>query len=145
MRCNDWFHGWCYDFLDSGFSSFRSFLQISFNGAKSPEAFIGDYAYHEPRKEQVTGYILDDRSRWILNMFFKNRGHLPKYIIVTRDGVSEGQIQMVSLIRCSFCVHIICSFLLTIPIVPVNEEIILKGERGRIRDYKDRSERVRRG
>ncbi|KHN72815.1 Germ cell-expressed protein R06C7.1 [Toxocara canis] len=72
-----------------------SVIGISFNGARNAETFIGDYAYHEPRKEQVTGSILEERAFWMLKLFKKNRGHLPKLIIITRDGVSEGQFKMV--------------------------------------------------
>ncbi|MFH4982876.1 hypothetical protein AB6A40_009585 [Gnathostoma spinigerum] len=74
-----------------------SVIGISFNGARNPETFIGDYAYHDPRKEQVTFNILDERARWILRLFHQNRKKLPKYVIITRDGVSEGQFRMVML------------------------------------------------
>ncbi|VDN59873.1 unnamed protein product [Dracunculus medinensis] len=72
-----------------------SVLGISFNGATYAETFIGDYAFQEPRKEQVTGSILEERIYWILNMFILNRGVVPNLIIITRDGVSEGQFKMV--------------------------------------------------
>ncbi|VDM97120.1 unnamed protein product [Thelazia callipaeda] len=73
-----------------------SVLGISFNGAVCPETFIGDYSYQEPRKEQVTSSILEERMQWILGLFQANRnGMLPELIIITRDGVSEGQFKMV--------------------------------------------------
>uniref|UniRef100_A0A915PLY5 Piwi domain-containing protein n=1 Tax=Setaria digitata TaxID=48799 RepID=A0A915PLY5_9BILA len=73
-----------------------SVLGISFNGAVCPETFIGDYSYQEPRKEQVTGSILEERIYWILSLFSANRnGTLPETVIITRDGVSEGQFKMV--------------------------------------------------
>lgn len=76
-------------------------LQFSFNAAKEPETFIGDYAFHEPRQEQVTSSILESRIFHILKLFQKMRGKLPALIVVTRDGVSEGQHKMVHFIM--FC------------------------------------------
>uniref|UniRef100_A0A0N5AXQ2 Piwi domain-containing protein n=1 Tax=Syphacia muris TaxID=451379 RepID=A0A0N5AXQ2_9BILA len=72
-----------------------SVIGISFNGALCPETFIGDYAFQQPRQEQATSSILEERICWILGLFLKNRGSLPDTIIVTRDGVSEGQFKMV--------------------------------------------------
>ncbi|VDK89038.1 unnamed protein product [Litomosoides sigmodontis] len=72
-----------------------SVIGFSFNTAKEPETFIGDYAFHEPKQEQVTGSILESRMFHILKLFRKMRGKLPTLIIVTRDGVSEGQHKMV--------------------------------------------------
>ncbi|VDK39959.1 unnamed protein product [Gongylonema pulchrum] len=72
-----------------------SVLGISFNGAVCAETFIGDYAYQEPRQERVTGSILEERIGWILNLFWLNRNTLPETVIITRDGVSEGQFRMV--------------------------------------------------
>ncbi|CAG9533854.1 unnamed protein product [Cercopithifilaria johnstoni] len=73
-----------------------SVLGISFNGAPCPETFIGDYSFQEPRKEQVTGSILEERIYWILSLFYGSRnGILPETVIITRDGVSEGQFKMV--------------------------------------------------
>ncbi|VDN45499.1 unnamed protein product, partial [Gongylonema pulchrum] len=71
-----------------------SVLGISFNGAVCAETFIGDYAYQEPRQERVTGSILEERIGWILNLFWLNRNTLPETVIITRDGVSEGQFRM---------------------------------------------------
>uniref|UniRef100_A0A158R3Z7 Piwi domain-containing protein n=1 Tax=Syphacia muris TaxID=451379 RepID=A0A158R3Z7_9BILA len=68
---------------------------FSFNGAKHPEVFIGDYAYQEPRKEQVGDDILDERARWMLKAFYVNRRKLPRNVIITRDGVSESQFAVV--------------------------------------------------
>ncbi|KAK6108755.1 Piwi domain family protein [Brugia pahangi] len=73
-----------------------SVLGISFNGASCPETFIGDYSFQEPRKEQVTSSILEERIYWILSLFYGSRnGMLPETVIITRDGVSEGQFKMV--------------------------------------------------
>ncbi|OZC07590.1 hypothetical protein X798_05385 [Onchocerca flexuosa] len=73
-----------------------SVLGISFNGAVCPETFIGDYSFQEPRKEQVTSSILEERIYWILSLFCGSRnGILPETVIITRDGVSEGQFRMV--------------------------------------------------
>nr|AEF32756.1 CSR-1 [Ascaris suum] len=73
-----------------------SVLGISFNGAICPETFIGDYSFQEPRKEQVTSSILEQRLFWIMKLFRMNRGGvLPETVIITRDGVSEGQFKMV--------------------------------------------------
>lgn len=72
-------------------------LQFSFNAAKEPETFIGDYAFHEPRQEQVTSSILEGRMFHILKLFHEMRRKLPTLIVITRDGVSEGQHKMVNL------------------------------------------------
>ncbi|VDM48045.1 unnamed protein product [Toxocara canis] len=73
-----------------------SVLGISFNGAVCPETFVGDYSFQEPRKEQVTSSILEQRLFWIMKLFHRNRnGMLPETVIITRDGVSEGQFKMV--------------------------------------------------
>lgn len=77
-------------------------LQFSYNAAQHPETFIGDYAFHEPRKEQVTDEILEGEVFHILKLFKKSRGKLPSLILITRDGVSEGQYKMVSFICDSF-------------------------------------------
>ncbi|VDK63186.1 unnamed protein product [Gongylonema pulchrum] len=75
-----------------------SVLGISFNGAACAETFVGDYSYQAPRREQVTGVILEERMAWILKLFCANRnGTLPELVIITRDGVSEGQFKMVRL------------------------------------------------
>ncbi|EJW85756.1 hypothetical protein WUBG_03334 [Wuchereria bancrofti] len=72
-----------------------SVIGFSFNAAKEPETFIGDYAFHEPRQEQVTSSILEGRMFHILKLFHEMRSKLPTLIIITRDGVSEGQHKMV--------------------------------------------------
>uniref|UniRef100_A0A8R1U430 Piwi domain-containing protein n=1 Tax=Onchocerca volvulus TaxID=6282 RepID=A0A8R1U430_ONCVO len=72
-----------------------SVIGFSFNAAKDPETFIGDYAFHEPRQEQVTSYILECRIFHILKLFREMRRKLPTLIVITRDGVSEGQHKMV--------------------------------------------------
>ncbi|CAG9529463.1 unnamed protein product [Cercopithifilaria johnstoni] len=72
-----------------------SVVGFSFNAAKEPETFIGDYAFHEAKQEQVTSSILEGRMFHILKLFHKMRGKLPTLIIITRDGVSEGQHKMV--------------------------------------------------
>ncbi|KAK6104754.1 Piwi domain family protein [Brugia pahangi] len=72
-----------------------SVIGFSFNAAKEPETFIGDYAFHEPRQEQVTSSILESRMFHILKLFHEMRSKLPTLIVVTRDGVSEGQHKMV--------------------------------------------------
>ncbi|KAM3718731.1 putative ATP-dependent RNA helicase [Dirofilaria immitis] len=72
-----------------------SVIGFSFNAAKDPETFIGDYAFHEPKQEQVTSYILECRIFHILKLFHEMRRNLPTLIVITRDGVSEGQYKMV--------------------------------------------------
>ncbi|KAL3995126.1 Piwi domain family protein [Acanthocheilonema viteae] len=72
-----------------------SVIGFSFNAAKEPETFIGDYAFHEAKQEQVTSSILEGRMFHILKLFHKMRHKLPTLIVVTRDGVSEGQHKMV--------------------------------------------------
>lgn len=71
---------------------------MSFNGAKNAETFIGDYHFQLPRKEEVGDHILIDRIKWMLGLFYKNRKRLPENIFFLRDGVSEGQYNMVELV-----------------------------------------------
>lgn len=78
-------------------------LQISFNAAENPETFVGDYAFHEPKREQVTGSILEGRVFHILKLFENIRHKLPQLIVITRDGVSEGQHKMVKYYSLNFC------------------------------------------
>lgn len=86
-------------------------FQISFNGAICPETFIGDYSFQEPRKEQVTSSILEQRLFWIMKLFRMNRGGvLPETVIITRDGVSEGQFKMVTFIPIHFCYLVTSSY-----------------------------------
>lgn len=70
---------------------------MSFNGAKNPETFIGDYHYQLPKKEEVSDIILTERIKWMLELFYESRGRLPENIFLIRDGVSEGQYNMVGL------------------------------------------------
>ncbi|VDM85393.1 unnamed protein product [Strongylus vulgaris] len=75
-----------------------SIVGFSFNGAAHPESFIGDYHFQTPRQERVDNVVLNARFKWMLELFMKNRKMLPEGIVITRDGVSEGQYRMVSLI-----------------------------------------------
>src|SRR3954469_25344972 len=63
----------------------------------NPHHISGDYFYQEHRKEAVDATQLTDRTKWILRQTAVNRPHSPKpdYIVVMRDGVSEGQYKMV--------------------------------------------------
>ncbi|VDO34619.1 unnamed protein product [Haemonchus placei] len=70
-------------------------LQFSFNGAVHHEMFIGDYHFQIPRREKVKHSVLNARFKWMLELFMKNRGVWPEHVIITRDGVSEGQYRMV--------------------------------------------------
>ncbi|KAE9421316.1 hypothetical protein Angca_006534 [Angiostrongylus cantonensis] len=72
-----------------------SVVGISFNGAVHPEGFIGDYHFQTPLQEKVDGRLLNARFKWILDVFTKNRRVWPESVIITRDGVSEGQYRMV--------------------------------------------------
>ncbi|CAJ0593831.1 unnamed protein product [Cylicocyclus nassatus] len=72
-----------------------SIVGVSFNGAAHPESFIGDYHFQTPRQERVDSALLNARFKWMLDLFTKNRGVWPERIVITRDGVSEGQYRMV--------------------------------------------------
>lgn len=62
--------------------------------------FVGDFFYQEARKESVNPMELSRRMTWLLQLLEKNRlKHArPQYIIVVRDGLSEGQFAMVSIL-----------------------------------------------
>ncbi|CAB3408771.1 unnamed protein product [Caenorhabditis bovis] len=72
-----------------------SVVGFSFNGASHKEAFVGDFHYQYPKKEQVESGILKRRMKWIIEKFVANRKRYPQMILIIRDGVSEGQYQMV--------------------------------------------------
>ena len=100
------------------------FFQFAFNGAVHPETFIGDYHFQTPRREKVLTFyyllfrcdslksffkklsccvpfikveniVLNARFKWMLELFKKNRKEWPERVVITRDGVSEGQYRMV--------------------------------------------------
>ncbi|KAL6724195.1 hypothetical protein Aduo_019104 [Ancylostoma duodenale] len=72
-----------------------SVVGFSFNGTAHPECFIGDYHFQTPRRERVEGQILNARFKWMLGLYSRHRGKWPRNILITRDGVSEGQYKMV--------------------------------------------------
>ncbi|CAJ0592480.1 unnamed protein product [Cylicocyclus nassatus] len=72
-----------------------SVVGFSFNGATDPECFIGDYHFQTPRKERVESTVLNARMKWMLSLYCQHRGRWPSKIVITRDGVSEGQYRMV--------------------------------------------------
>ncbi|KAK6050721.1 piwi domain protein, partial [Cooperia oncophora] len=72
-----------------------SVVGFSFNGAVHCEKFIGDYHFQTPRREQVDAHVLNVRFKWMLGLFIKNRKTWPESVVITRDGVSEGQYRMV--------------------------------------------------
>nr|CAD2172651.1 unnamed protein product [Meloidogyne enterolobii] len=73
-----------------------SVVGICANMAKNPHNFVGDYFYQESRRESVDIGQLAERVTWILTTLEHNRPEhaRPKYIMVLRDGVSEGQYKM---------------------------------------------------
>ncbi|KAF7631020.1 hypothetical protein Mgra_00008727 [Meloidogyne graminicola] len=73
-----------------------SVVGICANMAKNPHNFVGDYFYQESRRESVDIVQLSERVTWILTLLEKNRPEhaKPKYIMVLRDGISEGQYKM---------------------------------------------------
>ncbi|WKX92805.1 hypothetical protein Q1695_010667 [Nippostrongylus brasiliensis] len=56
--------------------------------------FIGDYHYQTPRSEKVEAKVLNTRFKWMLDLFTRNRRVYPESIVITRDGVSDGQYRM---------------------------------------------------
>ncbi|CAB3410843.1 unnamed protein product [Caenorhabditis bovis] len=72
-----------------------SVVGFSFNGASHKEAFIGDFHYQYPKREQVDSNILKRRMKWMIDKFVTNRRKYPAFILIIRDGVSEGQYAMV--------------------------------------------------
>jgi hypothetical protein len=65
--------------------------------ASNPHTFVGDYFYQESRREAVEIVQLADRVTWMLKTLELLRSHdaRPKYMLILRDGVSEGQYKMV--------------------------------------------------
>ncbi|KAK5983142.1 hypothetical protein GCK32_001347 [Trichostrongylus colubriformis] len=49
----------------------------------------------KPSVVGVEGAVLNARFKWMLDLFRKNRGVWPESVVITRDGVSEGQYRMV--------------------------------------------------
>ncbi|CAB3404687.1 unnamed protein product [Caenorhabditis bovis] len=72
-----------------------SVVGFSFNGASHNEAFVGDFHYQYPKKEQVESDILKRRMKWMIEQFVAYRIRYPLTILIIRDGVSEGQNQMI--------------------------------------------------
>ena len=44
---------------------------------------------------KVENIVLNVRFKWMLELFKKNRKEWPERVVITRDGVSEGQYRMV--------------------------------------------------
>ncbi|CAJ0565477.1 unnamed protein product, partial [Mesorhabditis spiculigera] len=73
-----------------------SVVGFSANCTEHRDAFIGHFAYQQPRREAVSDQVLDRFLKWTLKCWRERRGRqLPENIIVMRDGVSEGQYDMV--------------------------------------------------
>ena len=56
--------------------------------------------------------VLNARFKWMLELFKKNRKEWPERVVITRDGVSEGQYRMVCAIY-SFFYFILLSIAVT--------------------------------
>ncbi|CAJ0577491.1 unnamed protein product, partial [Mesorhabditis spiculigera] len=73
-----------------------SVVGFSANCGRELDQFVGDFAYQEPLVEQADTRVLGSRIQWMLQLWQRNRGEkLPDAIYIFRDGVSEGQYQMV--------------------------------------------------
>ncbi|EGT47963.1 hypothetical protein CAEBREN_07338 [Caenorhabditis brenneri] len=72
-----------------------SCVGFAYNSTKSREMFIGDFAYQSSRHERVDEQILKEKTKDILNKYGISHHKAPSSIIILRDGVSEGQHQMV--------------------------------------------------
>ncbi|CAL2030744.1 unnamed protein product [Caenorhabditis brenneri] len=72
-----------------------SCVGFAYNSTKSREMFIGDFAYQLSRHERVDEQILKEKTKDILNKYGISHSKAPSNIIILRDGVSEGQHQMV--------------------------------------------------
>lgn len=94
-----------------------SIVGITANAARHPHTFVGDYFYQGSRQEAVDGDQLRERMKWFLEMRKKNRPEQPdpSIILVCRDGISEGQFNMVRLrFSCFEAAETKCQDLLTI-------------------------------
>ncbi|CAJ0585813.1 unnamed protein product, partial [Mesorhabditis spiculigera] len=73
-----------------------SVVGFAHNATRSRDAFVGDFAYQEANRERVSDQVLNARVKWILKQWETNRKEpLPENIFIYRDGVSEGQYEMV--------------------------------------------------
>ncbi|CAJ0927231.1 unnamed protein product, partial [Mesorhabditis belari] len=73
-----------------------SVVGFSANCTANREAFIGDFCFHVPKREKIDDLILNERLKWILTMWQAKRSEqLPETIFILRDGVSDGQYDMV--------------------------------------------------
>ncbi|PAV92323.1 hypothetical protein WR25_03128 isoform J [Diploscapter pachys] len=72
-----------------------SVVGFSGNYGRFIDGYVGDFAFQHPRVEQVDSNLLKSRFANMLAHFQKNHGKQPKRIVVVRDGVSEGQYEMV--------------------------------------------------
>jgi len=70
-----------------------SVVGITANMATHPQNFIGDYFFQKATRDFLDTDELAKRMQWVLKTMAENRPNasLPKYIIVLRNGLSEGQ------------------------------------------------------
>ncbi|CAJ0948696.1 unnamed protein product, partial [Mesorhabditis belari] len=73
-----------------------SVVGFAHNGCENRDAFVGDFAFQEPLRERVDDRLLNARTKWMLKWWQKRRDpKLPENFFIFRDGVSEGQYEMV--------------------------------------------------
>lgn len=56
----------------------------------------GDFGYQAPRNAIVQDSLLADKFKNAVMAYYRNSGKSPKWIVVYRAGLSEGEIQKVS-------------------------------------------------
>lgn len=63
---------------------------------ENPYRFVGDYFYQTARKESLDTIMLRNKFKYTYSTAMKNRKNFkPEMVFIIRDGLSEGQYQMV--------------------------------------------------
>ncbi|VDM65343.1 unnamed protein product [Strongylus vulgaris] len=68
---------------------------VSHPGKPSREEIMSCTPPQKPSVVGVEGHVLNSLFKWMLGLFSRHRGVWPRRVVITRDGVSEGQHKMV--------------------------------------------------
>uniref|UniRef100_A0A1I7SBI2 Piwi domain-containing protein n=1 Tax=Bursaphelenchus xylophilus TaxID=6326 RepID=A0A1I7SBI2_BURXY len=64
------------------------------NDIKEPLAFVGDYLFQDPRKNERVYFVVKTVER-IVKRYIENRGKKPKRVFIYRNGLAESHFQLV--------------------------------------------------